>query len=347
MQIFKQQTQQSKIGLLDFVPSRVEYQTNAPAKIIGKTVAISATCIHCHNPRCMYFDKEEIQCGEMEDFSSELTNSVCPVEAITIDAKNGTPLINTSACLNCGICASRCPVGAIYFDKSKIKVSTQPNVHIKCTEATPVAIKQQQEFISCAVALPHQNPLQVESDEALERVYNQLEHLKSGGHNIFVRNLLIALSANCAIRRTGDVYTRMDAVYSTVSGEFGAVEVEFGRDTLDASRGILDDIAVMNTRYNINKHRNKPLVVCLHFPNARQGYWQVVKDIRVVENIWINTVSIGELLILLWNNKIFDTKYNRHYLDYDHMSAREQLSKQLGRTARISTRFLGILEPFK
>ena len=347
MQIFKQQTQQAKIGLYDFEPSRIEFQANAPAKVVGKTVSAPATCIHCNNPRCMYFDKTDIQCNEIEDFASELTNNVCPVEAITWDVKTGTPVINTQACLNCGICASRCPVGAIYYDKSKIKVAKQPNSHVKMEDATRTAVTKQEEFISRAVSAPRQNPIQIESDAALAIVYDQLEHLRSAHHNIFVRNLLIALSANCATRRTGDVYTRMDAIYSTVSGKFGAVEVEFGRDTLDASRGILDDIAVMNTRYHIDKHQNTPLVVCLHFPNARQGYWQVVRDIRIVENIWINTVSIGELLILLWNNKKFDTKDSRYYLDYDCMSAREQLAKQLGRAARVSGRFLGILEPFK
>ena len=40
------------------------------------------------------------------------------------------------------------------------------------------------------------------------------------------------------------------------------------------------------------------VVVCLQLPNARQGYWQVVKDIFAVENIQINTIIIGALLIL-------------------------------------------------
>ena len=123
---------------------------------------------------------------------------------------------------------------------------------------------------------------------------------------MIVRNLLVALGCRCSMRRVGDVYTRMDAVYSSFASSFGAVEIEFGKDTLDAVRGILEDIAVLNTRYGISKEDNNAIVVCLQLPNARQGYWQVVRDIKIVEGIEIGTITVGALMILLWHGCIFE-----------------------------------------
>ena len=158
---------------------------------------------------------------------------------------------------------------------------------------------------------------------------------------------MISLGCRSAMRRIGDVYTRMDAVYSSADNCFGAVEVEFGRDTLDASRGILDDIAVLHTRYGVEKDNNSPLVVCLQLPNARQGYWQVVKDVKNVENIYIATLTIGAMMILNWNGCLLLPDDVTYYLDYDNMNLRSAISWQIRRDVEISDKFLGILEPEK
>ena len=187
----------------------------------------------------------------------------------------------------------------------------------------------------------------MESDELMQDIYEKLTNLRPQFHNTVGRNLLISLGCNSAMRRIGDVYTRMDAVYSSLDGCFGAVEVEFGRDTLDASRGILDDIAVLYTRYGIDKDENLPLVICLQLPNARQGYWQVVKDIKNVEDIPIATITIGAMLLLNWNGCLLIPDDVTYHLDYDNMDLRSVVSWQLKRPIRISKKFLGILEPQK
>ena len=148
--------------------------------------------------------------------------------------------------------------------------------------------------------------------------------------------------------RVGDVYTRMDAVYSTNNfGSFGVIEVEFGKDTLDASRGVLDDIAVLNARYGIPKEKNDAVVVCLQLPNARQGYWQVIKDVLTVEKLPISTITVGALLILMWNMKSFNLKEHSYYADYDNMSIREALQDHIERQIALSDKTQGILEPQK
>ena len=155
------------------------------------------------------------------------------------------------------------------------------------------------------------------------------------------------MGCHCATSRIGDIYTRLDAIYLAKDKSLGAIEVEFGSDTLDAARGILDDIAVLHSRYGVKKDINNPFVVCLQLPNARQGYWQIVKDVKNVEDIIINTVSVGALMVLNWNMVDLTPNSVKYYLDYDNMSLRNILSEHIGREIELSNKVLGIFEPKK
>lgn len=74
-------------------------------------------------------------------------------------------------------------------------------------------------------------------------------------------------------------FTKWDTELSECNG---VVEIELGRDTLEASRGILDDIAVIHSKNNLDKNDNVALVVYLSFPNKRQICLQVSKDVNRV-----------------------------------------------------------------
>ena len=251
--------------------------------------------------------------------------------------------------INCGVCVSRCPVGALFFsDKGKLKVNTAPTEYVERrspdTTTQSLHLRQIEQLVNTPRAGVYLNA----SDRLFESIYNKLFRLKSNYHNSVGRSLLIALGCKCSMRRIGDVYTRMDAIYSSPAGSFGAVEIEFGRDTLDASRGILDDIAVLNTRYGVHKLDNKALVICLQLPNARQGYWQIVKDVKIVEGIKIGTITIGALMLLLWNGCVFEPENDRYYIDYDNMDLRRILCVQVDcDDIPLSDKELGIVEPMK
>lgn len=192
---------------------------------------------------------------------------------------------------------------------------------------------------------------QKESDRIMEEIYEKISHYdgRSMVPNVLVRNLIIALNHECAISRAGDIYTRMDAVYSSKIKPkcSGVVEIEFGRDTLEASRGILDDIAVMHSRNNLGKKDNAALVVCLSFPNKRQGYFQVIKDIHRVLDLKIQTISLGALLLLVWNGAAVNFLSREFYVDFDNLSIRGITESRLNRHVLLSEGKLGILEPEK
>ena len=347
MRIFSETAKRNNISIFRDIPTHIEYSSGAPATAHFSNGESSLLgCIGCTNPQCMRFTPNEIMCDEVKNFPNDQGLNVCAVDAMYWDYKTDTPVVDTEKCINCGVCIRRCPVGAIYFDKT-IKVNktvTDKQIRGSADSATSDLQTQQIEEL---YNVRRSGVLIAESDDLLKSIYEKLSNIRSSYHNPIARNLLISLGCKSATRRIGDVYTRMDAVYSAADGSFGAVEVEFGRDTLDASRGILDDIAVLFTRYGIEKTTNLPLVICLQLPNVRQGYWQVVKDVKAVEEITIGTLTIGAMLLLNWNGCLLMPDDVTYYLDYDNMDLRSVISWQIGREIRISDRFLGILEPVK
>jgi Fe-S-cluster-containing hydrogenase component 2 len=347
MQIFRENVSRKRLLVFNTIPDSITFHDKGPAEMIfSNGDKCSTACIGCKSPSCMYYDDSEIECRNLPDFPNDKSTEVCPVGAIKWDTSTETPKIDDGNCLHCGLCIKRCPVGALYYD-GNVKVVSKKSKYQEMVAATHDNFEQQKQQLDTISSLDRNGCFIHETDALLTSIYEKLASLKSIYHNIVVRNLFIGLDCNCAMRRIGDVYTRMDAVYLSKRNSFGAVEVEFGKDTLDASRGILDDIAVLNTRYGIPKSDNRAVVVSLQLPNARQGYWQVVKDIFNVESIQINTITIGALLILLWNNEHFDPVDFSYYVDYDNMDIRSILERHLGRRINLSDKLLGILEPIK
>lgn len=350
MQVFKELSNRQNISILKEIPfALLIHQCTPGVACFRNGDECYIGCLSCANPRCMHFSDREIECEYVNGFPSDKSINVCPVDAIAWDNEGHVPIIDAQKCINCGICASRCPVGAIYFtDQEKPAVYSSTSMYTTKEKYDEANLSNHIYQVNQLLKIPRTGVYLNANDFLLEKIYEKLFNLRNNYHNTVGRNLLIALGCKCSIRRIGDVYTRMDAIYSSQAGSFGAVEIEFGRDTLDASRGILDDIAVLNTRYGINKLDNKALVICLQLPNARQGYWQVVKDIAVVEGIKIGTITVGALMLLLWNNCTFEPENNRYYIDYDNMDLRHILCVQMDcADIPISNKELGIIEPIK
>lgn len=95
------------------------------------------------------------------------------------------------------------------------------------------------------------------SPENIEAVYKKIESLHTDARfpNIITRNLLLALGEKAMIRRRGDVYLRIDSL-AEFNDRIAIFEIEFHSDSLESPRAILDDIAVLSSRYGIPKEQN-------------------------------------------------------------------------------------------
>lgn len=348
MQIFNKSGIRDKLTIMKELPIAINYQHGQTAMSYFSDGTCSSTgCMRCVSPKCMYFSNNEIHCDSIPDFPADNNNFVCPTAAISLDSKSNFPQIDVTKCIKCGVCLNRCPVGAIYYNGKEIKINLELSDKQNTVPYNPENEKIHNDQINNVIHIKKNGVPIIESDELFYEIYQKLLKEDYRFHNLIARNLLIALGCKCAVRRTGDVYTRMDAFYSSLDSNIGAIEVEFGHDTLDAARGILDDVAVSNTRYSISKEKNLPFVICLQLPNVRQGYWQVVKDVKNVEDIIINTVTIGALIILCWNRCTIIPSEIAYYLDYDNMDLRKVITNQIGREVHISNKLLGIFEPNK
>ena len=345
MQILNEKIKRTSIRFVNELPNEIIVRPGMPAVLQFETHNMCGSCLKCDTPSCIYLDSDVIKCEKVKEFPEDRDNRVCPVGAISWNEKLEAPVIDDSKCIHCGLCARQCPVGAIYYGEDRINICYDADGY----EEEPYSsstICQQKKFINEIRNKKRTGCFTPKNDHVLEELYRRIQSSCLLPEK-FVRNIMVGLGCKCATRRVGDVYVRMDAIYNTPNGTFGAIEVEFGADTLSAARGILDDIAVLHSRYQIDKHHNTALVVCLSLPNLRQGYWQVVKDIAVVENIKINTLTCGAMLVLLWNQMELDLGTTDFYVDYDTPSIRALLNDKLGRDVQINEKVLGVIEPIK
>lgn len=92
----------------------IEQNYNEPAKLWCNERWITAACLRCSEQRCIRYIDAEISCNFFGDFPYERDLNVCPVGAIKWNFEKELPEIENSNCIGCGLCAARCPVGAIF-----------------------------------------------------------------------------------------------------------------------------------------------------------------------------------------------------------------------------------------
>ena len=322
-------------------PLEVDWsEANAPARIKFSDGEMSfGSCIRCTNPPCIEYAPSELKLPIFEDFPADQNNNICPTSAISWLPEDEAPKINPEDCISCGICISRCPVRAIYFDGNKPKINDLSNKHfvlggvISNSENTLESWRKFDE-------VEEKGSYQIENDLLLKTFRNEFQEIckrqVAQFPNHLARNLLIALGIGAAMRRRGDNNIRMDLILGPPGINFGTGEVEFGYGVLDSPRNILDDIAVLVGRYELSKNDIIPLIVCLDFPNQRSEYWQFIKDVKDVLNVKINSATIGGLVLLLWNRiKLSIKTGDELYLDIDSPNLRLKLEKLIGRKLHI------------
>lgn len=301
---------------------------NEPSQIIYSDGSKEySKCLNCKNKKCMYYKVEELTSDKVR-IPTNITKNVCPVDAITFC--DGKIIIQHDKCIKCGLCVSRCINGSIYMDENNY-----PVVNIGSTNLS------ESDFTGIDKVGTYVN----ESDEVMNYVYEGI--LKNNvDPNTFSRNLLNQCGIKTILSRKGDVNLRMDAVIINQEN-VGVCEIEFGNDVLSCPRCLLDDIAVMCSRYEYEMKDLFALVISFGLPNNRTDFWRVIKDIKNVTTISIQTFSIGSLLLLVWNNMKVDLLNNEFYLDCDDNSLKNKISVLLNRKVNIVEDKFSILDTNK
>lgn len=166
------------------------------------------------------------------------------------------------------------------------------------------------------------------TDSAISEFFRKINKLKrndSNFSNLIVRNLLICLGYKVAILKKGIISIRTDLVGSEFIGE-----IEFGEDILETPRSILDDVAVLKSRYNVDFNKIKTIIFIDKLPHIRSEIWEVISDIKRITGIKIETITLLYLFLRIWNEKKFLTDNGEidFYIDKSCTDYRNRIYKK-------------------
>lgn len=314
----------------DISPVSIHYFQNDFAKIQFNTGEIhSASCLNCFDTPCMTFLEYEVSSLKLKGHPADTNLNVCATGAITLNDITKEPKINPEECITCGLCASRCPVGAISLSDTTANINSTPNaVFVPNPTLSPSKNRQD---LDKFYQLDSTGILLNESDLVIENFITKLKNYDDKLPNLLVRNLLIGTGLNTAMKRKGNNSIRMDLIISSDYFQSFA-EVEFGvEEVLEAPRDVLDGLAVLISRYDWDPKNIRPLIISDVLPNWRSEYWHIIEDINNVLNIKIGTVTIFLLMLLIWNRKPIEPLILNHafYFDKNNYSYKDEVIESI------------------
>lgn len=351
MLIFEHKSARNSTRILNEMPMSITRESIGAfgVQIFPSGKSIASTCLSCVAEPCKEISKSELALLEIANFAIDSNKSVCPVDALGWDNLQEVPSVDTEVCIGCGLCAARCPVGAIGVRNgvAEISVNTHGN---DCDATTSVQIGPDGDVHSKQIVdLPNLVwSASIRPDDEVSSVTEVIFGLPERQQEIAVRSALAVCGIQAVLSRKGDVHTRADGFFQASTSVAGPLEIEFGVDSLEAVRSVLDDIAVFHSRFGLDVKEQEPLVVCGQLPRSRQGYWQVVSDIVSTLDINVHTVSMGALLLIGWNGgKLSGDNVRSLNPSFDATSIRSVVESILGRTIDLKLGEAGILEPEK
>ena len=289
-------------------PKAVEFTPNCATKVqLFDGMSASGTCLGCHDAPCMELDASRMDLGgELSAFPGDPLRDVCPTNAIDWNDAGEAVQINEDQCIGCGLCALNCPYGAISLTSSG---------HAFVETDDPDKITQQESAKGAMhVAVPKIGSLGDNNSKFLKNLPDVLSALNDAQTTRLARNVLLCCGISAQMRRKGDTNVRMDGLLRFSTGQIGVVELETSQAVLESPRALLEDIAVLNNRFNVPIEDIIPLSVIGAFPNVRVEYYQVMDDIEKVLGIQCHTITLGALCVLAWHFKTVENFSNGQFV---------------------------------
>ena len=277
----------------------VTFKSSHPTEVIlADGRAGRGSCLGCSEAPCLEKHQGELAlAGVLEAYPGDPNLDVCPTRAIGWK-QDGSVAAILEGCIGCGLCITRCPYGAIHLSGGAV-------AQIETTDPDGLITRGPSEG-------NHSKPTKSGEIASLDasaaaRLPTSVKKLDVARASLLVRNLLHEVGVNARVSRRGDTNMRIDAVgYSRDKRPFVA-EIELKVETLESPRALLEDVAILHSRYGFAVADIDPLSIILTFPNARAEYYNVIGDIERVLGIRCVTITLGALMALLWHSVQLDS----------------------------------------
>jgi len=275
-----------------------------------------SVCLNCIDKPCINYKADEIKTAILPQMPYNNSQKICPTDAIIID-RSGFPEITKNDCIGCGLCLSRCKYGAINLNENNIAIieKAQSSKYNWSEEFSEEQFSEREIFFSELSKEIIRPNIRTSFFYSLYQHLAELNRGSIGFENVVVRNLFINLGLKCKVRAVGNNDIRFDMIaefeQKIILGEIGLNN----NDILEEPRALLDDFAILKSRYKINAERIIPIIVTLTFPNKRSDVYEVIFDIKNVLGIEIRIISVHFLIIMnLLHLQIEPNQFFSHFL---------------------------------
>lgn len=249
----------------------------------------------------MEFNDEEMRRPNVSDIGSTVpVRGVCPVDAISVN-ESGEPRIDESSCIDCGLCQSRCPVGAIVTGTESGALSVRKASEFQETEINFFELRD-----TFRASRPKAPRTETHLDGRLERALERLAALRPTEKNIavrlLVRNIFIQLGARTSLRIQG-ANSLLSELVAESNGLTYLIEIETNDDTLDAFRRLLSATARAVSTEHKKIDSIIPLMVVPQLPNRRVDLYRLASDASTFLSLDFRIVPYSALIAAAYTDQ--------------------------------------------
>lgn len=224
-------------------------------------------------------------------------SAVCPVEAIATDER-GRPAIDDAACIRCGACITRCPVGAIWAPDTASAPVVVFESDIPIRPASGDFVRRRTRI---ADALHRENTKvdQRVLKSQYDAVLTGLKEAHDAGELLrrLVRSVMNINSVPVRLKNMGDNSAPSEAL-ARLGTHVLSFEIQPHGDEISGVRRLLAGTARLAARYNAPLERIVPVLVLEALPNRRAGLYELVEDVAARLGVAVRVLPVGMLLAL-------------------------------------------------
>jgi Fe-S-cluster-containing hydrogenase component 2 len=264
----------------------------------------AAVCLACPDLPCARLAESEVTADLGIETSHTPNAEACPTSAVQ-QSDDGLASIDGDLCIQCGVCVTRCPVGAIWTDEpgQPPMLSERSDVPIQ-PEVTDFAVARERLSRSLPyAACPIEPGTMIAQCEAV--LYGVRRSADPGALiRALVRNALQAAGVPVQLKNMGDNSAPCEVLARTPSALL-AIEIQPSRDEISGVRRLLAAAARLESRYGMARDELVPLLVLESLPNSRAGLYELLEDVESRLGLHVRVLTVA-MLVAMVNNPSAD-----------------------------------------